>query len=98
MMNLRLGAAFFAVTLTLLVFLQLLGMIQHTSQVPASGFTQSFNQWRSRASAATNKENLFLVGAGKADVTGYSISFYLILSHFISFYRVVHELTKYADL
>ncbi|KAJ5083663.1 hypothetical protein N7456_013090 [Penicillium angulare] len=69
-MNLRLGAAAFAVMLTLLVFLQLIAMVQHTGQVPTSSFTKSFNQWKGRASATKNSENLFLVGAGKADVTG----------------------------
>jgi neutral ceramidase len=74
MMNLRLSAAFAAVTLILLVFLQLLAMVQQTEQIPESSFTRNFNKWKSRASAAAAADNLFLVGAGKADVTGYGIS------------------------
>ncbi|KAJ5585128.1 uncharacterized protein N7459_004928 [Penicillium hispanicum] len=69
MANLRLGVAFSGVVLTLFVFLQLLAVMQHTGQSPAPSFTQTFNQWRVRASAA-RKTDLFLVGAGKADVTG----------------------------
>lgn len=69
MANLRLGAALGALTLLLLVFLQLLAVAQH-DQTPVSSFSRSFNQWRGRASAAAD-DGLFLVGAGKADVTGY---------------------------
>ncbi|KAJ5611699.1 hypothetical protein N7528_008804 [Penicillium herquei] len=70
MVNLRFGTALAAVILTLLVFLQLLAIFQHTDQVPESSFTRNFNQWRSRANTATASDGLFLVGAGKADVTG----------------------------
>ena len=72
--SLRLGAALFAVSLTFLVFVQLFAISQHSEQVPVSSFTRNFNQWKSRASAASaaSTDNLFLVGAGKADVTGYS--------------------------
>ncbi|KAJ5785570.1 uncharacterized protein N7503_010782 [Penicillium pulvis] len=70
MINLRLSAVFAAITLILLVFLQLLGMVQHTEQIPESSFTRNFNRWKSRTSAAAAADNLFLVGAGKADVTG----------------------------
>lgn len=70
MSSLRLGAALGALTLTLLVFLQLLAMAQHNDQPPASSFSRNFNQWKSRAGAAAD-DSLFLVGAGKADVTGY---------------------------
>ncbi|KAJ5993213.1 hypothetical protein N7451_008937 [Penicillium sp. IBT 35674x] len=70
MINLRLSAVFAAITLILLVFLQLLGMVQHTERIPESSFTRNFNRWKSRTSAAAAADNLFLVGAGKADVTG----------------------------
>lgn len=80
MANLRLGVAFAGLTLTVLVFLQLAAVLQHRDQPPESSFTRSFNQWRSRASAAHGND-LFLVGAGKADVTGYS--FVPILGHTI---------------
>lgn len=73
MANLRLGMAFGAVTLTLLVCMQLLAVMRHDDQAPASSFSRSFNQWRSRTGAATD-DGLFLVGAGKADVTGYTPS------------------------
>jgi neutral ceramidase len=34
------------------------------------GLSSNFNQWKSRANAAA-ADDIFLVGAGKADVTGY---------------------------
>lgn len=71
MANLRLGAAFGAVTVTLLVFMQLVAVMQNSDQESPSSFNRNFNQWRGRASTATD-DSLFLVGAGKADVTGYS--------------------------
>ena len=80
MMSLRLSAAFAAVALVLLVFLQLLGMAQHTEQIPDSSFTRNFNRWKSRANAAAAADNLFLVGAGKADVTGYDLFYIYVAS------------------
>jgi neutral ceramidase len=71
MANLRLGAALGAVAVTFLVFLQLIAVMQHADQVPVSSFNKNLNHWRNRAGAATD-DGLFLVGAGKADVTGYS--------------------------
>jgi neutral ceramidase len=71
MANLRLGAAFGAVAVTFLVFMQLIAVMQHADQVPVSSFNKNLNLWRNRAGAATD-DGLFLVGAGKADVTGYS--------------------------
>lgn len=73
MVNLRLGAAFGALTLGLVVFLQLLAMARLDDQTPESSFSKNFNQWRSRASA-TASDDLFMVGAGQADVTGYVLS------------------------
>lgn len=70
MANLRLGVAFGVLTLTLLVFMQLLAALHNGEETPPSSFSRNFNQWRSRANAAA-KNDLFLVGAGKADVTGY---------------------------
>lgn len=69
MANLRLGTAFAGLTLALLVFMQLVAMARYNDRVPVGTFDRNFNQWRSRASAATD-DDLFLVGAGKADVTG----------------------------
>jgi neutral ceramidase len=72
MANLRLGVAFGVLTLTLLVFVQLLAALQNGDETPVSSFSRSFNQWGNRANAAnTANSNKFLVGAGKADVTGY---------------------------
>jgi neutral ceramidase len=72
MANLRLGVAFGVLTLTLLVFVQLLAALQNGDETPVSSFSRSFNQWNNRANAANAaNSNLFLVGAGKADVTGY---------------------------
>lgn len=70
MANLRLGVAFGVLTLTLLVFMQLLAALHNGDETPPSSFSKSFNQWRSRMHAAA-RNDLFLVGAGKADVTGY---------------------------
>lgn len=69
MANTRLGAALAGVILTVLVFLQLIAVLQHQDQTPESSFARNFNQWRSRQGAAVDNA-LFLVGAGKADVTG----------------------------
>lgn len=72
MANIRLSAAFGVLMLTLLVSLQLLAALNPDVDTPASSFSRSFNYWRSRADAAnTTNNDLFLVGAGKADVTGY---------------------------
>jgi neutral ceramidase len=72
MANLRLGAAFGVLILTLLVFVQLLAALNSDEDIPASSFSRSFTHWRSRADAANAANNdLFLIGAGKADVTGY---------------------------
>lgn len=70
MVNLRLGAAFGALTVALVVFVQLLAMARDTEQAPASSFNKNFNQWISRANSAAD-DGLFKIGAGKADVTGY---------------------------
>ena len=70
MANLRLGIAFSGVILTLFVFLHLLEVIQYTGPSSLLGFLHNSDQWRSRASAVTDND-LFLVGAGKADITGY---------------------------
>lgn len=56
-------------TLTVLVFLQLIAVLQHQDQTPELAFTRTFNQWRIRQNAAADN-GLFLMGAGKADVTG----------------------------
>ncbi|KAJ5157413.1 uncharacterized protein N7482_008513 [Penicillium canariense] len=69
MATFRIGAAFGAVTIALLVFMQILAALRHIEQAPSSSFSGTFNQWRSRESALTD-DDLFLVGAGKADVTG----------------------------
>lgn len=69
MANLRLGAAFAALTLTLLVFMQLFAVARYNDKVPIGSFDRNFNQWRARADSAVD-DDLFLVGAGKADVTG----------------------------
>lgn len=71
MANLRLGIALGGVLLTLFVPLHLLAVIQYAGQSSIPSFDYNFNQWKSRASTATD-DGLFLVGAGKADVTGYS--------------------------
>jgi neutral ceramidase len=79
MANLRLGTAFAGLVLTLLVFMQLLAVARYNDRVPVGTFDRNFNQWRSRANAAA-EDGLFLVGAGKADVTGYELKLVLIYS------------------
>lgn len=70
MANLRIGAVLAGATLTFLVLVQLLALLRHGHQTPESSFSRNFNQWRSRANTAAATDGLFLVGAGKADVTG----------------------------
>jgi neutral ceramidase len=69
MANLRLGITFASVTLAALLILQLLAVFKLDDQSPPPSFTRNFNQWKSRAKEDSADE-LFLVGAGKADVTG----------------------------
>jgi neutral ceramidase len=72
MTNFRMGVTFAGVTLSVLVFLQLIAVFKLDSQPqsPLPGLSSNFNQWKSRANAAA-ADDIFLVGAGKADVTGY---------------------------
>lgn len=72
MANLRLGIACGGIILALLVFMQFLVVLYYGDDTPASSFSKSFNQWKSRTNAAANND-LFLVGAGKADITGYAL-------------------------
>ncbi|KAJ5294795.1 hypothetical protein PENANT_c014G03972 [Penicillium antarcticum] len=69
MANVRLGVIFAAVMLAALVCLQLVAVFKHEEQSPSPHFSRNLNQWKSRASEATD-DGTFLVGAGKADVTG----------------------------
>lgn len=71
MANFRMGVTFAGVTLAVLVFLQLIAVFKFDSQSqsPLPSFSSNFNQWKSRASMAA-ADDIFLVGAGKADVTG----------------------------
>ncbi|CAG8116707.1 unnamed protein product [Penicillium salamii] len=69
MTNTRLAGIFAVVALAALVFLQLLAVFNYDSQSPQTSLTRSINQWRSRASEET-ADDIFLAGAGKADVTG----------------------------
>ncbi|CAI7652007.1 unnamed protein product [Penicillium bialowiezense] len=69
MANLRLGGVFTVIILAALVFFQLLAVLTHDDQTSPVGFTKNFNQWKSRANEASS-EDIFLVGAGKADITG----------------------------
>jgi neutral ceramidase len=72
MANLRIGVTFAGVTLAALVFLQLIAVFKLDSQSdsPLPNFSSNFNQWKSRANKAS-ADDIFLVGAGKADITGY---------------------------
>lgn len=80
MANVRLGVIFAAVTLAALVCLQLLAVFNHGEKSPSPSFSRNLNQWKSRANEATD-DGTFLVGAGKADVTGYDRSVYPTHTH-----------------
>jgi hypothetical protein len=69
MANVRLGVIFAAMTLAALLCLQLLAVFKHDEKLLSPSFSRNLNQWRSRANKATD-DGTFLVGAGKADVTG----------------------------
>ncbi|OQE09299.1 hypothetical protein PENFLA_c113G09390 [Penicillium flavigenum] len=71
MTNFRMGVTFAGVTLSVLVFLQLIAVfkLDSQSQSPLPSFSSNFNQWKSRANVEA-ADDIFLVGAGKADVTG----------------------------
>ncbi|KAG0158872.1 hypothetical protein PDIDSM_6392 [Penicillium digitatum] len=71
MANFRKGVTFAGMTLTVLVFLQLIAIFKFDSQSqsPLPSFISNFNQWKSRANVAA-ADGVFLVGAGKADITG----------------------------
>lgn len=71
MANLRMGVAFAGLTLAMLVFMQLVAVfkLDDQSQRPLPNFNSKFNQWTNRANKAA-ADDLFLVGAGKADITG----------------------------
>ncbi|CAG8134671.1 unnamed protein product [Penicillium olsonii] len=69
MASLRLGGVLGVVALAALIFLQLLAAFNHDVQTPQVSLTKSLIQWRSKASEKTT-DDIFLVGAGKADVTG----------------------------
>lgn len=75
------GITFAGVALAVLVFLQLIAVfkLDSQSQSPLPSFSSNFNQWKSRASAAA-ADDIFLVGAGKADVTGYVYALNLDIS------------------
>ncbi|KAJ5328618.1 hypothetical protein N7452_009008 [Penicillium brevicompactum] len=69
MADLRLGGVFAVFILAALVVLQLLVVLTYDDQSPTASFSKSFNQWKSRANEGS-ADDIFLVGAGKADVTG----------------------------
>jgi len=77
MANLRLGVALAGVTLGALVFFQLLAVFKLDDYSASPRFTRNFNQWRSRASESA--DDIFMVGAGKADVTGYALALHKCL-------------------
>lgn len=68
MANFRLGVALASSVATALVLLQLFSLFQHQSQPLIVG-TQS--KWAHRAAVTeANNDDIFLLGAGKADITG----------------------------
>ncbi|KAJ5500413.1 Neutral/alkaline nonlysosomal ceramidase [Penicillium expansum] len=71
MANFRMGVTFAGVTLAVLVFFQLIAVfkLDSHSQSSLSSLSSNFNLWKSRANAVA-ADDIFLVGAGKADVTG----------------------------
>jgi neutral ceramidase len=77
MANFRLGVTLAGVALGALVFLQLITVFKLDIQSPPPpSFSSNFNQWKARANAEA-ADDIFLVGAGKADVTGYVYNLFL---------------------
>ncbi|KAJ5477122.1 Neutral ceramidase 2 [Penicillium diatomitis] len=69
MANTRYGVVLGVIAVSLLLFMQLIAFKQPPNEGPSSSFDPKFSSWRDRAGAATDS-SLFLLGAGKADVTG----------------------------
>lgn len=68
MANFRLGVALASSVATALVLLQLFSLFRHQNQ-PLSVIAQP--KWAHRAAASVaNSDDIFLLGAGKADITG----------------------------
>jgi hypothetical protein len=68
MPNLRWGTTILGVTLAALLLLQLLAVVQNNGQPQ---FRKHYNSWNNRANDAATNDDIFKVGAGKADITGY---------------------------
>ncbi|CAL5867365.1 uncharacterized protein PFLUO_LOCUS1581 [Penicillium psychrofluorescens] len=70
MPNLRWGTTILGVTLAALLVLQLLTVVQNHAQPRSPAFRNHFNSWNNRANDAATNDDIFKVGAGKADITG----------------------------
>lgn len=71
MANSRLGVALARTLVTALVLLQLLSIVQTYNPPPTFSFVGKASQWEHRAADKVSDDSIFLLGAGKADITGY---------------------------
>ncbi|KAH1603268.1 hypothetical protein KXX34_007901 [Aspergillus fumigatus] len=70
MANSRLGVALAGTLVTALVLLQLLSIVQTYNPPPTFSFVGKASQWEHRAADKVSDDSIFLLGAGKADITG----------------------------
>jgi neutral ceramidase len=73
MANFRLGVALAGTLVTALVLLQLLSIVQTYNPPPSFSFVGKASRWEHRAAdkVSVSDDSVFLLGAGKADITGY---------------------------
>jgi hypothetical protein len=71
MPTIRWGTTILGVTLATLLVLQLLAVVQNNAQPQSPAFRKHYNAWNNRANDAATNADIFKVGAGKADITGY---------------------------
>lgn len=69
MTNFRLGAALAGVSLTAFLVLRVLTILQNYSQPPNIQVEQTA-QWRNGSGNAVLDDGTYLLGVGKADITG----------------------------
>lgn len=72
MASIRIGVALTGTILTMFVLFQLLVTIQGQDQPPIFNTGTEEEHW---AGTSTSDDGVFLLGAGKADITGYNGAF-----------------------
>lgn len=71
MANFKFGVALAGTLVTALVLLQLLSIVQTYNPPPSFDFVGKGSRWEHRAADQVSDDSVFLLGAGKADITGY---------------------------